>query len=145
MVRIKESFKTLFKKFGFVFSTIFTIAIIALFHFTRLNALKIYPVAVNFGFFLMFFSSIFQEETVIQKIAKMGEGVLSEPVRIYTRNLTYIWCIFLFIQLSLSVITCFMSDKIWMLYNGFLSYLFLGCFFAIEYTIRVTLRLKNKL
>lgn len=145
MKRIKEGLKKLFKRFGFIFSTLFTIAIILIFHFTRLNALKIYPVAVNFCFFLTFFSSIFQEETIIQKFAKMSDGVLSEPVKIYTRKLTYIWCIFLFIQLLLSIITCFMTDKIWMLYNGFLSYLFLGCFFAIEYTIRVTLRLKNKL
>ena len=77
--------------------------------------------------------------------SKMTEGELTEPVKIYTRNLTYIWCIFLLIQFILSVVTCFMSDTVWMIYNGFLSYVFLGIFFAIEYTIRIIFRLNNKL
>lgn len=140
-----RNLKTIIKKYGFIFSTLFTIAIILLFHFTRFNGLKIYPVAVNFAIFWLFFSSVFQKETIIQKFAKMTEGELSEQVRIYTKNLTYIWCVFLFIQLFLSIITCFMSDKVWMIYNGLLSYIFLGCFFAIEYTIRIIFRLQNKL
>ena len=122
-----KTLQTLIKKYGFVFSTFFTFAVILIFHFTRFNGLKLYPVAVNFAIFLVFVSSLFQEETIIQKFAKITEGTLSESVKIYTK-----------------VATCFMSDKIWMLYNGFLSYFFLGCFFAIEYTIRTIFRLKNK-
>ncbi len=132
------------KKCGFVFSTLFTVSVILLFHFTRFGGLKLYPVVVNFAIFWIFLSSLFCKETVIQKFAKMTEGVLSEPVKIYTRKLTYIWCVYLFIQFLCSVMTCFMSDKIWMLYNGFLSYIFLGCFFAIEYTVRIVFR-KRKL
>ncbi len=132
------------KKYGFVFSTLFTVSVILLFHFTRFGGLKLYPVVVNFAIFWIFLSSLFCKETVIQKFAKMTEGVLSEPVKIYTRKLTYIWCVYLFIQFLCSVMTCFMSDKIWMLYNGFLSYIFLGCFFAIEYTVRIVFR-KRKL
>lgn len=139
-----SNLQTTIKKYGFIFSTFFTIAIIAIFHFTRFNGLKIYPIIVNFTILWLFVSSLFQEETIIQKFAKMTEGSLSEPVKIYTKNLTYIWCVFLSVQFLLSVVTCFMSDTIWMLYNGFLSYLFLGCFFAIEYTIRTIFRLKNK-
>ena len=144
-MNILYGIKSILKKYGFVFSLFFTIAVILIFHFTRFNGLKIYPVAVNFSIFLMFFMSIFQKETVIQKFAKMTEGELTEPVKIYTRNLTYIWCIFLLIQFILSVVTCFMSDTVWMIYNGFLSYVFLGIFFAIEYTIRIIFRLNNKL
>lgn len=132
------------KKYGFVFSTLFTVSVILLFHFTRFGGLKLYPVVVNFAIFWIFSSSLFCKETVIQKFAKMTEGVLSEPVKIYTRKLTYIWCVYLFIQFLCSVMTCFMSDKIWMFYNGFLSYIFLGCFFAIEYTVRIVFR-KRKL
>lgn len=132
------------KKYGFVFSTLFTVSVILLFHFTRFGGLKLYPVVVNFAIFWIFLSSLFCKETVIQKFAKMTEGVLSEPVKIYTRKLTYIWCVYLFIQFLCSVMTCFMSDKIWMFYNGFLSYIFLGCFFAIEYTVRIVFR-KRKL
>lgn len=133
------------KKYSYIFSILFTFFIIAAFHFTRFNGLKLYPVIVNLCIFVIFFSSLFAEETIIQKFAKLTEGELKEPVKKYTKNLTYIWCIFLFCQFLCSVITCFLSDKIWMLYNGFLSYIFLGCFFAIEYTVRIVFKRKNNL
>ena len=126
-----EKIKQIFKKYGFVFSFLFTICIIALFHFTRLRGLKIYPVAVNFAIFWLFFSSLFTNETIIQKFARLSEGTLTEPVKIYTKNLTYVWCVFLFLQFLCSVITCFLSDTVWIVYNGFLSYVLLGSFFAI--------------
>lgn len=43
-------------------------AVIALFHFTDFVLLKYYPPIANFGFFAVFFSSLFQEKTVIQKL-----------------------------------------------------------------------------
>lgn len=142
---MKNKLQQAFKKYGFVFSTFFTIAIIVFFHFTRFGGLKLYPIIVNTAIFWLFFSSLFQDETIIQKFAKMTEGELKEPVRIYTKNLTYIWCVFLFVQLLLSIVTCFLSDKIWMIYNGFLSYIFLGSFFAIEYAVRIIFKKKNSL
>ena len=48
-------------------------AVIALFHFTDFVLLKYYPPIANFGFFAVFFSSLFQEKTVIQKIALAAE------------------------------------------------------------------------
>lgn len=140
-----KKIKKLLKKYGFIFSFFFTIGIIALFHFTRLKGLKIYPVVVNFSIFWLFFSSLFTEETIIQKFARLSEGQLTEPVKIYTKNLTYVWCVFLFIQFLCSAITCFLSDTIWMIYNGFLSYILLGIFFTIEYAIRILFRKTNKL
>lgn len=140
-----KSLKENIKKYGFIFSSLFTVAIILVFHFTRFGGLKLYPIVVNFAIFWLFFSSLFAKETILQKFAKLAEGELKEPVKIYTKNLTYIWCIFLFIQLMLSVITCFLSDRIWIVYNGFLSYFFLGCFFAIEYIFRIFFKRKNNL
>ena len=133
----------IYKKYGFVFSFLFTICVILFFHYTRFGGLKLYPVVVNFAIFWLFFSSLFQNETVIQKFARLSEGELTKPVKIYTRNLTYVWCVYLFVQFLISVATCFMSDRIWMIYNGFLSYFFLGCFFAIEYLIRIIFKKRN--
>lgn len=133
------------KKYIFIFSLFFTFFIIALFHFTRLVGLKLYPVVVNFSIFFVFFSSLFSEETIIQKFARIAEGELKEPIKCYTKKLTYVWCVFLFVQFLLSIITCFLSDKIWMIYNGCLSYFFLGCFFAIEYIFRVIYKRKHGL
>lgn len=137
--------KNIIKKYGFIFSVFFTIAIILIFHFTGFHALKLYPVIVNFIIFMLFFTSLFQEETIIQKFARMAEGELKEPVKIYTKKLTYIWCVFLLLQLLCSIITCFMSDKIWIIYNGCISYVLLSCFFAIEYLFRTVFKKRNNL
>lgn len=92
---------------------------------------------MNFIIFLIFFSSIFTQETVIQKIAKLTEGVLDNDVKIYTRKLTYVWTIFLFINFIISLLTFFLSDKIWIIYNGFISYFLIGLLFITEYLYRV--------
>ena len=100
---------------------------------------------MNTCIFLIFFSSLFTKETIIQKFAKVLEGELKPKVAIYTRKLTYVWCIFLFINLLISILTIFMSDKIWMIYNGCISYILIGLLFIIEYPVRVVFRRKNNL
>lgn len=142
-----KKLRNIFQKFGFVFSTLFTFFVIALFYFTGLRELKLYPVIMNFCIFLIFFSSLFDKETVIQKFARISEGggELHPKTKTYTKNLTYIWCIYLLIQFFASVATLFMSDKIWMIFNGCVSYILLGLFFAIEYIVRIRFKKKHNL
>lgn len=123
-------------KFKFFIPLIFTLAVILLFHYTQIFAVKFYPVAANLTVFMIFFTSLFTKETVIQKIARTIEGELDEFTKKYTRNLTYIWCIFCFCNLLISVATVFLSEKIWALYNGCISYIAIGSMFAVEYIVR---------
>lgn len=120
------------------------IAVIVAFHFTDLIFFKYYPVIVNFGFFFVFFSSIFSEKTVIQKIALSMEPDAGEHVMTYTRNLTYIWAGFTFLNFLVSLWTVFASKQIWMIYNGCISYILVGIFFVIEYIIRVNFMRKHE-
>ena len=142
-----KKLRNIFQKFGFVFSTLFTFFVIALFYVTGLRELKLYPVIMNFCIFLIFFSSLFDKETVIQKFARISEGggELHPKTKAYTKNLTYIWCIYLLIQFFASVATLFLSDKIWMIFNGCVSYILLGLFFAIEYIVRIRFKKKHNL
>ena len=120
---------------------IFTLIIILLFHFSRLELLKLYPILANFFIFMLFFVSLFKEETIIQKIARKCEKKeLDSFTREYTKNLTVVWTVFLGINVFLAIVTAFMSDKIWMIYNGFVSYVLLGMFFLVEYIVRIILR-----
>lgn len=119
-----------------------TICVVGLFHFSKIYALKFYPVVINSIIFCIFFSSIFCEETIIQKFAKKLDGKLTDFSRNYTRKLTYIWCIFLFINLLISIATVFMSERVWSLYNACISYIALGIMFGVEYVIRIILRAK---
>ena len=92
---------------------------------------------------MLFFCSLFSKETVIQKIARVMDGELNETALKYTRNLTYIWAIFLFINFLVSLATVFMAERIWIVYNGFISYMLIGMFFMIEYPIRMNFKRKH--
>ena len=120
-----------------------TLCVIALFHYTQLFFVKFYPVCANLTVFLVFFGSLFSKETVIQKFAKMIDGELSENALKYTRNLTYIWCVLTFFNFVVSLITVFLSEEVWALFNGLISYILIGTLFFVEYIIRTILKKKN--
>ena len=130
------------KKLKAIIPVLGTMCVVLLFHFSKIYALKFYPVIVNSFIFCVFFSSVFCEETIIQKIAKKMDGELTDFSRNYTRKLTYVWCIFLFVNLSISFATVFMSPKVWELYNACISYVALGVMFGVEYIVRIILRAK---
>ena len=120
-----------------------TLCIVFLFYMKRFVFLKFYPPLCNCFLFLVFFISLFTKETVIQKFARACGDKLEKPAWDYTRKVTYIWCIFTFINLLISIWTIFLPDKIWILYNGFISYMLVGLLFGIEYIIRINLRKRN--
>lgn len=121
-----------------------TLCVIFVFYIKRFVILKFYPPICNFFIFLVFFLSLFSKETVIQKIAKINEGgELKESTFIYTRRLTYVWATFCFLNFLISIWTIFQSDKIWILYNGFISYLLVGLLFILEYILRMFLKKKG--
>ena len=120
-----------------------TLCIVFLFYFKRFGFLKLYPPICNFTVFLVFFSSLFAKETVIQKVARACGDKLDRPAWVYTRNLTYVWCIFMFVNLLISIYTMFLSDNIWILYNGFIAYILVGTLFIVEYLVRTFLRKRN--
>lgn len=121
---------------------IFTFIVILIFHKTNFILLKYYPATIDFLFFIVFFSSIFQKETVIQKIAKVMEPDIKPKALVYTRNLTYIWALFMFINFVIAFLTIFTSEKVWIFYNGFLSYFLVGIIFIVEYIIRINFKRK---
>ena len=116
--------------------------VIGVFHFTNFVLLKYYPAVMNLMMFLIFFTSLFQERTVIQKFALAMEPDADERVMDYTRNVTYVWSVFTFLNFAVSLVTVFMSEKIWAIYNGFVSYFLVGLVFIIEYIVRINFKRK---
>lgn len=128
----------------FFISFLFTLFVILFFYITHINAVKYYPACINFVVFLIFFTSIFSKETVIQRITRIAEDrELPEIVQKYTRNLTYVWSVFLFCNFCAALITVFLSDEIWTVYNGIISYVLTGFLFGIEYIVRINFKRKN--
>lgn len=126
----------------FLFPIVVMILVIILFHYTNWIWVKLYPVIVNFFLFCLFFGSIFEKETIIQKFARLMEPDIKPKALEYTRNLTYVWAVFIFLNFLVSVATLFMSEKVWAFYNGFLSYILVGAFFIIEYIMRIWFKKK---
>ena len=133
------------KKIISVLPFVFTLMILVLFYFKRYVVIRFYPPIMNFFFFMMFFVSLFREKTVIQKIALSLNPKLSQLELDYTKKLTYVWCVFLFLNFIISVLTIFMSDRIWLFYNGFLSYFLVGTIFIVEYVVRLIFRKRHNL
>lgn len=129
-------------RFKFAISIFIMLLVILIFHYTNCIVAKYYPVIVNFVLFCIFFGSTFSEETVIQKMAKLMEPNIKPKALEYTRRLTYIWSIFMLANFFISLATVFMSEKVWAIYNGFLSYMLVGVFFIIEYMVRINFKKK---
>lgn len=129
-------------RFKFAIPVFIMLLVILIFHYTNWIVAKYYPVIVNFVLFCIFFGSTFSEETVIQKMAKLMEPNIKPKALEYTRILTYIWSIFMLANFFISLATVFMSEKVWAIYNGFLSYMLVGVFFIIEYMVRINFKKK---
>ncbi|MGC6389257.1 hypothetical protein ACMV8I_16570 [Ewingella sp. S1.OA.A_B6] len=99
--------------------------------------LLFYPVAVNVVLLLLFGSSLLYGMPIVEQIARLGEPDLPPKGVTYTRKVTQVWCVFFIINGSISLATCLHNDiKIWTLWNGFLSYLFIGTLMGVEWLVR---------
>lgn len=97
--------------------------------------LKLYPVLMNFGVFAMFVLSL-QSVPLVQRIAEKMKYKITDKTKEYARKVTIAWAIFMGLNTFVSFITVFMSDWVWALYNGLISYCLIGFMFGIEYITR---------
>ena len=105
--------------------------------------LKIYPVVINLLLLLLFAQSLFADKSMIQRFAEFKEKNITEQKSKYMRKLTVIWCVFFVINALIATYTLFLSDKAWMLYNGFISYLMIGALILGELIYRHLVVLKD--
>ncbi|MGI1679086.1 MAG: hypothetical protein K6L75_10165 [Cellvibrionaceae bacterium] len=111
--------------------------------------LKFYPVLVSSIFFALFFWSLKQPPTMIERFARMRPAMLEEikihpdsdeiipQVKEYMRKVTVVWCCFFVVNGSIALIlSLWGSDKLWALYNGIISYLLTGILFSVEWLVR---------
>ncbi len=100
-------------------------------------SVKLYPVVINFGLFIIFSTSLIYPPTVIEKLARLQNSDLSDAAVCYTRKVTWVWCIFFIANGLVAAATAiWASDEIWVLYNGFIAYILIAILFAGEWLIR---------
>ena len=98
--------------------------------------LKLYPVLMNATVGTIFAWSLHKTPLITKFAQKMQKTPLDKNKLIYTRCATIAWTIFMFINTVVSLITVFLSNEIWTLYNGFISYVLIGIMMLSEYIVR---------
>ncbi|WP_318472476.1 hypothetical protein [Photobacterium leiognathi] len=103
-----------------------------------------YPVIVNVLMLGLFGASLWQKQSLIERLARLQEPDLPPSGVRYTRNVTKIWCLFFIINGAIALTTCFLPLQVWTLYNGLISYVFAGSLFAIEWVVRQFVQRKSQ-
>lgn len=105
--------------------------------FNKFQFLLYYPVATNLLFLIFFGYSLYQPQNIIEKFARLKDDHLPESAIIYTRKVTICWCLFFILNGSIALVTCLINDMYWWtMYNGLISYIFIGLLMGVEWIVR---------
>ena len=98
--------------------------------------LKLYPVLMNSCVCAIFALSLKKTPLITKFAQKIRKEPLDTKTLNYTRNATKAWAIFMLVNTFISLITVFLSNEIWTIYNGFISYMLIGMMMLSEYIVR---------
>ena len=99
--------------------------------------LKFYPALVNLGFLILFAASLVSPPSIVERFARLRHPGLPAKAVVYTRRVTWAWCLFFVINGSAAAFTAlWASDATWALYNGFIAYLLIGALAGGEWLVR---------
>lgn len=112
--------------------------------FNNYGYIKLYPVFVNTSLCLYFLQSLRARRTpIVETLARIKEKNLPPQGVRYTKVLTLAWSLFFLVNACISFYSfLYFSLENWTLYNGLLSYIFIGLFATVEFLIRVQLKRK---
>jgi uncharacterized membrane protein len=95
------------------------------------------PVLINAALFVTFFGSLFREQPIVERFARLSVNDLSSAEVQYCRSVTRVWSAFFVINGAIAALLAARDTlQAWTLYTGFLSYLLIGGLAAAEYTVR---------
>ena len=106
--------------------------------------LKLYPVFMSVGALIIFALTLINPPSMIERFARIIEPDLPPEGILWTKKVTIVWCFFFFFNAIIAASTVFMtSADIWVLYNGFISYVLMGILFVGEFILRKIQRRKH--
>ena len=107
--------------------------------------LKLYPVLVNAVMLSVFALSLRHPPSAIERIARLREPNFPPEAVLYTRKVTFVWCLFFIGNGAIALVTAlWASDKVWATYNGLIAYVLMGVLFAGEWLVRQRVRARNE-
>jgi uncharacterized membrane protein len=98
--------------------------------------LKLYPVGMSLGALSIFALTLYKPPSMIERFARLVDPDLPESGVQWTRKVTMVWCVFFICNAGIALITVFASMQLWVLYNGFISYLLIGALLVGEFILR---------
>lgn len=105
------------------------------------RVLKAYPVLINLGLFVLFALSLVFPPTLPERAMRLAGREVPEAAHNYLRWVTIAWCGFFIVNGLVAAWTAlYASIAWWALYNGFISYVLIGVFFAGEYLLRMRVK-----
>ena len=105
------------------------------------RVLKAYPVLINLGLFVLFALSLAYPPTLPERGMRLAGREVPSEAHNYLRGVTVAWCgFFIGNGLVAAWTALYASIAWWTLYNGLISYLLIGLFFAGEYLLRMRVK-----
>lgn len=98
--------------------------------------LKMYPVFMSTGACIIFSMTLIKPPSMIERFARLGQSDLPESGVRWTKKVTQVWCVFFVINAFIALFTVFASTQLWVMYNGFISYVLMGILLGTEYLLR---------
>ncbi|CAI3150594.1 intracellular septation protein A [Acinetobacter oleivorans] len=99
--------------------------------------LKLYPVGMSLGALIIFSLTLIKPPSMIERFARLVEPDLPDSGVQWTRQVTKVWCVFFFCNALIALSTVlFTSTQVWVIYNGFISYVLMGILFLGEFILR---------
>ena len=98
---------------------------------------KAYPVLLSLAASYVFAQSLLSPPSLIERMARMRRATIGEGLRVYCRNLTVIWAVWLAANAAVAaVLAVHGSDRAWALWTGCLSYVLSGILLVGEMGVR---------
>jgi uncharacterized membrane protein len=95
------------------------------------------PALASLALLVTFARSLLTRESIVEAIARVQIGVLTQDEARYCRRVTWIWCVFLFANGAVALaLARWGTIEVWALYTGLVAYLLVGTLFSAEYVYR---------
>ncbi|PVZ15489.1 MULTISPECIES: hypothetical protein [unclassified Pseudomonas] len=103
--------------------------------------LRWYPVLLSGALLALFGASLIRGMPVAERLARLSEPELPPRAVRYTRQVTWVWCLFFLLNgLVTAALTLWAPLAWWTLYTGLIAYLLMGALFAAEWLVRRRVR-----
>jgi len=100
-------------------------------------AARAYPVLLSLAAAGVFAATLWSPPSLVERLALASGESWSHALRVYCRNVTLIWALWLVVNAAIAAcLALSRDDRAWALWTGLLSYLVSGALFAGEWLVR---------